>query len=168
LPDPPEPAPPYITNTTYPSHIPQLLTSDLATRDSETQPTTDSEDTPGSFSLVGYTEPTQSEIQLDTMQLDPTPTTSLPFESIPIHTYQGNTLIQPTTLRFDLPSSSRAITSLELDPTWSKGIGLELSPLKTRSACKNTTVGSSTSVTTTSVPTQGVLRAVKSLARGKT
>jgi hypothetical protein len=80
LPNPPEPVPPDITNTTYPPLIPQLLTSDLYERDSETQSTAVSEITPESFILDGYTEPTQSEIQLDTMLSDATPATSLPFD----------------------------------------------------------------------------------------
>jgi hypothetical protein len=52
------------------------------------------------------------------------------------------------------------------DPHWSRGIGLELSPLKTRSARKKTQTGMKASGNTATVSNQGALRGLKSLARG--
>jgi hypothetical protein len=165
LPKPSEPVPTDTTIISYPSLTPQLLTSpEPSAWDSDIQATTVLEETPDSFILPGYTEPTSSELQLETLLSDATPAPILPFDSIPIHTYQGKTLIQPTLHRSDLPSSSRVKPSPEPDPTWSRGLGLELSPLKTRSACKKTLTGPSTSGTSSTVTNQGALRGLKALA----
>jgi hypothetical protein len=92
----------------------------------------------------------------------------LPFDSIPIHTYLGNSIIHPNLPPTIHPSSSNIPSTSEPDPHWSRGIGLELSPLKTRSARKKALSGLKASENSATITTQGALRDFKALARGNT
>jgi hypothetical protein len=135
------------------------------------------DETPIPHTLPGYTELSQSELQLDTMFPSATTANTLPFDSIPIYTYLGNTIIQPTlpspdkpstsnSPSLDQPSFSNLPTSTNPDPHWSRGIGLELSPLKTRSARKRTQAGLKATGNSAPATTKGALRGLKALARG--
>jgi hypothetical protein len=148
-----------IPNTTLPITYPARAT--------ETDSFSASEVAQDPIPIAGHTEPSQSETQLDALIQDSFPVPSLPFDSIPIHTYLGKNLVQSSGSHSDRPSSSGVNPSPVLDPTWSRGVGLELSPLKTRSARKKTLTGSSSAVSTIPVPSQGALRGLKALARGK-
>jgi hypothetical protein len=153
-----------VGHTPLPTQTPQFF---IPTAPSSDQPSTIIEDTPGPSSLPGFSEPTQSVLQLDTMFLNDTPAPPLPYESLPIHTYHGKALYQPTPSPSDRPSSSSTKLLPGPDPTWSRGIGLELSPLKTRSARKKTQAGPATSGTSDTATNQGALRGLKALAWGK-
>jgi hypothetical protein len=122
---------------------------------------------PEPCSLPGFTEPTQSVLQLDSMFPTPDTTPSLPFESIPINTYLGKALCQPSPSSSNRPSTSSTKPLPGPDPAWSRGIGLELSPLKTRSARRKTQAGQEALDTSSSSTTFGALRDLKALARGK-
>jgi hypothetical protein len=161
LPISPEPIAPVNTSSTLPPPF--------SNRDSETVPISATDLSQDSITLAGYTEPSHSTSQLENLLQEDNPTTTLPFDSIPLQSYNGKTIVHPSSLPADQPSSSFVHPSPVLDPTWSKGIGLELSPLKTRSARKKTLTGlsSTTPDSTTSVPTHGALRDLKALARGK-
>jgi hypothetical protein len=134
---------------------------------SETDPFTAAEVSQEPISLVGYTEPSHSETQLDNLLRDSSLEPSLPFESLPLHTYHGNLKVLGSGSFSDRPSSSGPKTSIEMEPTWSRGVGLELSPLKTHSARKKTMTGSTSAVSSIPVQSQGALRGIKALARGK-
>jgi hypothetical protein len=163
-----EPVPTVSHSIPRPSSTTHLPLSDPPTGVSATHPTTDITDTPQTCSLPGYTESTQSEFQLETMYPTASSSHSLPFDSIPLPTYLGNTIYHPTLPSADHPSSSNMPLPPGPDPHWSRGIGLELSPLKTRSARKKSQTGPKTSGSTTNVTNQGALRGLKALARGNT
>jgi hypothetical protein len=163
-----EPVPTDSPSIPRPTPTTHLSPSDPPTGASASHPTTVLVDTPQPYSLPGYTEPTQSELQLETLFPTASSSHSLPFDSIPLPTYQGNFVFQPTLPSSDHPSSSNLPLPPGPDPHWSRGIGLELSPLKTRSARKKSQTGLKASGNTTTVTNQGALRGLKALARGNT
>jgi hypothetical protein len=144
------------------THLPP---ADPTTGDSASFPTTVIADPPQPYTLPGYTESDQSELQLEALFPSAPSSHSLPFDSIPLPTYQGTYVIHPSS---DLPSSSILTIPPGPDPHWSRGIGLELSPLKTRSARKKSQTGLKAPDNSAVVTTQGALRGFKALARGNT
>jgi hypothetical protein len=135
------------------------------TRVSSSPSNTTIANSPQPYTLPGYTEPDQSELRLEALFPTALSSHSLPFESLPLPTYQGNSVIHPSP---DLPSSSTQIFPTGPDPHWSRGIGLELSPLKTCSARKNSQTELKAPEDSAAVTTHGALRGFKALARGYT
>jgi hypothetical protein len=132
----------------------------------ETEPFIASEASQEPFVLAGFTEPPHSASQLESVLRDATQDTQLPFDSIPLQTYHGKHKIPGSGILIDQPTSSRQTSKTELEPSWSRGAGLELSPLKTRSAKKKTLSGSSSVTVINPNQSQGALRDIKALARG--
>jgi hypothetical protein len=161
-----EPAPSGSAFLPRPAPSSQPLHSAPSTLEPVPPPTIAITNTPEPFTLPGYTEPSQSDIQLES--LFPTITTahSLPFDSIPLHTYLGNSIIQPNIPPSNHPSSSNIPTTSKPNPHWSRGIGLEISPLKTRSARKKKMSGLEALENYATITNQGALRDFKALARG--
>jgi hypothetical protein len=114
--------------------------------------------------LAGFAEPPLSDTQLDSIIRDLPTDSTLPFESLPLHTYHGNSTTVGLGRTADNTSSSRLFPSTFPDPTWSRGVGQELSPLKTRSARKKILTGSTSADSSTPVPTPVALRGLKALA----
>ena len=128
-------------------------------------PTTDSE-------LVGFA-PTNSRIlasghsTLRNLLTTSAPTTVETLLPVPIPTFQGRSpIIRESS---DLPISSPHVNTSDttgIDYSWSHGLGLENSPIKTRSARRKATT-SFTLPNNYSIDSSdlGVLRGIKSLAR---
>jgi len=98
-----------------------------------------------------------------------TPTFVEMMHLVPIPTYLGKSHIICDSR--DLPSSSHRenfFNPIGKDFSWSRGLGIETSPIKTRSAQRKTR-SSVTHPTVTSTDTSdlGVLRGIKSLARSR-
>jgi hypothetical protein len=115
----------------------------------------------------GYTKPIDSDPTLEatiSSLISPINVLSEP-RSIP--TYLGRDLIPEissmeasTSSKFEKPDTGK-------EQTWSRGLGLELSPLKTRSAREKNGSTFSSSVSLSTDQDQGALRGMKSLARVK-
>jgi hypothetical protein len=89
-----------------------------------------------SFISLGYGEPTISDHSLDRMISALVPSINGKLKLHPIPTYPGKDLVTSSSskgVHFD-PSGVGIDPGKE--PAWSRGLGLELSPIKTRSARK--------------------------------
>jgi hypothetical protein len=89
-------------------------------------------------------------------------------DPIPLPTFLGNRMVTPSGTLGELDEASNT----ELEPVkayaWSRGLGIEYSPIKTRSTRKKQQEKViSTAVVDPSTAESGALRAVKALAREK-
>jgi hypothetical protein len=120
-----------------------------------------------SIIVPGFVEPTISNHSLDKMISSLVPSINGNFGSLPIPTYLGKDLVTSSSSKGGSSVTSGVGTDPGKDPTWSRGLGLELSPIKTRSARKKAgSVGSSSAIQSV-VLDQGALRGMKSLAQAK-
>jgi hypothetical protein len=105
---------------------------------------------------------------LDTLIDTLIPTYREALSPIPIPTFQGRSVyhkLEPGGVSGRLDKSGLVLGK---DYTWSKGLGFEISPIKTQSACKKANnTPSLPMVHQTNLSEFGVLRGMKSLARAK-
>jgi hypothetical protein len=83
-------------------------------------------------------------------------------------TFFGNVVIDPSSFSGDLSTETLPQTESTKEYSWSRGLGIEYSLIKTRSSRKKLQSSTSSSfVTDPSTSDSGALRAVKALARAK-
>jgi hypothetical protein len=117
--------------------------------------------------VPGYTESDLSDSALDDLLADMLPTGHRLKKPLPLTIFFGSS---PTVRKENKGSTSASQgipSSSNADPTWSRGLGFEVSPLKTHSAHRkagDTSKPQSTPSTTSDI---GALRGLKSLARAK-
>ena len=86
----------------------------------------------------------------------------------PIPTYQGRSVVRRVGSVGDTGTFERSGEGSGKEFTWSRGLGMDISPIKTRSARKKEVSDYTTPVTlTTNNTDNGALRSMKSLAREK-
>jgi len=122
----------------------------------------------GSPLLPGYGEPKASEHSLDRLLIDLVPSYREVNSPVPIPTFLRKVEVvsrEPNTM---IPDPIVAEVSSSKNLAWSRGLGLMLSLVKTRSAHKKsgTNPTLSTQLLHSSID-QGVLRGIKALARDK-
>jgi hypothetical protein len=133
-----------------------------------TQPLTDSEPPENEPTPPpGYTEQPHSARDLDQLIHTIIPASPLPFDSLPIPLYLGKLLTPPPTPIGNTPSTSGVKEHTATAPSWSRGLGSEISPLKTRSARKKESTEASSSASQPTEHTNRALRGVKAQARAK-
>jgi hypothetical protein len=113
--------------------------------------------------LPGFSQPTDEGSKL-LEALNATFSTDPPENFTHLPVFRGNELINPA--REEGTSSSRPTDSAQKTFAWSRGIGVELSPLQTRSSRKKKGLLNNT-LEPADIPSQDgkALRAMKALAR---
>jgi hypothetical protein len=87
---------------------------------------------------------------------------------LPIPTYQGNSIYKGLMGMILRQAIFRKVDFSGKEYSWSRGLGLEVSPIKMRSARKKNLLNTTLPVTqTNSLSENGALRGMKSLAREK-
>jgi hypothetical protein len=113
-------------------------------------------------------EPTAGLSSITTVMNSLVPLSRESFSPIPLPTYIGNTYLAPPSSPGATTSSLTNPTDPPLNYTWSRGLGSDFSPVKTRSTRKKLLRETNPSTVLDSSTTEsGALRAVKALARGK-
>jgi hypothetical protein len=121
-----------------------------------------------SLVVPGYGEPATSDHSLDRIISALVPSFSESIKPIPIPTYLGKEVVTRTSTTGTHSDPSGDGIATRKEPTWSWGLGFELSPIKTRSSRKKAgTLDSLPTRQTTTILEQGALRGMKALAREK-
>jgi hypothetical protein len=81
--------------------------------------------------------------------------------------YLGNSILNPSDSMGESSNSLPQIASVGKEFAWSRGIGIDYSPIKTRSARKKANVEVPSTTDSTLSTDSGALRAVKAPARAK-
>jgi hypothetical protein len=118
--------------------------------------------------LLGYQESEEGDSSLSVILDSLIPYLRDNTNLIPLSTFFGNRVVDPTSFKGDLGEVSLP----EAEPTkayaWSHGLGIEYSPIKMRSSRKNLqSFVTPSSVVDPSTSNSGELRAVKTLSRAK-
>jgi hypothetical protein len=117
--------------------------------------------------LPGYSESPTSDSVLDRVLSDLISPLAKSTTPIPLVTYRGNIPVDRSTETGFLESSKPTTTPSCSDPAWSRGLGFEISPLKTRSGRRLAGAGINTLDTPASSSKQRALRGIKAQARVK-
>jgi hypothetical protein len=87
---------------------------------------------------------------------------------IPLPTYQGRNVIRQEGISSEVGSVGQNGEETGKEFSWSRGLGIEISPIKTRSARrKEGTCSTTIAIQNSIISDNGVLRGMKSLAREK-
>jgi hypothetical protein len=118
--------------------------------------------------IPGYQESQEGDSSLSTVLDSLIPYLRDNCDPNPLPTYLGNRVVIPSSIIGDLGEASNSETEPVKAYAWSRGLGIEYSPIKTRSTRKKlqATVNSP-SIVDPSSSESGALRAVKDLARAK-